>query len=55
MKKASVLLVAVLALALLAGCCPRVCEEPVVMEPPPPPPPPPPTPPPRAVILIGVV
>ena len=49
MRKASILLVAVLALALLASCCPRICEEPVVVQPPPPPPeePPPPPPPPE--------
>ncbi len=46
MRKAGVLLVVILALALLANCCPRVCEEPVVEQPPPPEPPPPPPPPP---------
>ncbi len=51
MKKASVLLVAVLALALLASCCPRVCEEPIVVEPPPPPPEPPPPPPPEPEVV----
>jgi peptidoglycan-associated lipoprotein len=49
MRKAGVLLVVILALALLASCCPRVCEKPVVEQPPPPPPPkePPPPPPPE--------
>jgi peptidoglycan-associated lipoprotein len=67
MRKAGVLLVAVLALALLASCCPRVCEKPVVEQPPPvveqPPPvveppqpvveepPPPPPPPPKEIVL----
>lgn len=47
MRKVSVLLVVVLALALLASCCPRICEEPIVEQPPPPPEPPPPPPPPE--------
>ncbi|KPK75090.1 MAG: hypothetical protein AMJ89_04860 [candidate division Zixibacteria bacterium SM23_73] len=67
MRKASILLVAVLALVLLASCCPRVCEKPVVEQPPPvveqPPPvveppqpvveepPPPPPPPPKEIVL----
>jgi len=64
MRKASILLVAVLALALLASCCPRICEEPIVEQPPPvveqPPPvvePPqpvveePPPPPPKEIVL----
>ena len=46
MRKVSVLLVVILALALLASCCPRICEEPIVEQPPPPPEPPPPPPPP---------
>lgn len=49
MRKANILLVALLALAVLASCCPRVYEKPVVVEEPPPvveePPPPPPPPP----------
>jgi peptidoglycan-associated lipoprotein len=44
--KTVILLVAILSLALLASCCPRVCEKPVVEQPPPPPEPPPPPPPP---------
>jgi peptidoglycan-associated lipoprotein len=44
--KTVILLVAIFSLALLASCCPRVCEEPVVEQPPPPPEPPPPPPPP---------
>ncbi len=50
MRRASVLLVALLALALLSNCCPRECVKPVVEQPPPPPeqpPPPPPPPPPK--------
>jgi len=40
--KTVILLVAILALALLASCCPQERVKPVVEQPPPPPPPPPP-------------